>query len=917
MRPLRPAAAVLALGALSLGATAPASAAPPSNPTFAGKVTQYVDPAQQTALGFGDRSHWHLPWRAYLDTVPATRLRDAVGIQFNVSAAEADATARLLAANGFRRARVEQGWGGVSYDDPSRLADPADFRTKLQALNRHGIRPLILLNAHHGGPTPSRPFSATLMEPAARGARRVRVDAGTLAQIVPGRSGLELSGEHRQGDVLFTAVDTDGWAELARPLPTDLPAGAHPAVTLRYEPFARPGLADGSANPDFEETMGGWLAYVGAVTREAKQVLGSDAFDVEIWNELSFGSDFLDADNYYSPPVGRTYASVVHETPGLLSYWRLNEGLGSQTTDSRGTSDGTHTSGVRPGAAGALTGDQSSSAGYVGGWTEVPDRPSLDLADRMSLEAWVRRDSSGANHTILGKGSGAYVLWLTGDRLTLRKSHVGNIAQSTVPLMADRAWHHVAATKNGADVHLYVDGADVTGPVIDRTLTDTAEPLRIGTNTGGDSSFRGRIDEVAVYAAPLSAADVSAHHAAGRLDPALTQGSVDREILHRTTAWLRDPANAIGQVGIANGFASQRPWDAGSTSPPGLTALSKHPYLYSGMRRFFPGGAVLDETRPLSALGGVDGSQLPSGDWSETFTPTYDSFHPEYYLWGTHKVQRYDGFPLAMDNLVRDLSPRTTLLNGVEHGRATHPPGAQPPEMWITEMNIDPAGAPASFGLGPNDRLRFQAKAALRTMVAFVNKGVSAIDLYSAKDGNFSLVSNGFYDAVAGGAYPGDRAGGVVMDSMARLVAGFAGAVPLAAPRQVSLFEIGDYAGNRQFEGDGTAAHPPLYNRDVLAFLPFQVTPKRFVIPVYVMTTNLAKVYKPTAPPADQTRFDLPAETYRLTIGGVAGKGASVSATDPLTGQAVPVKVISGSGGQLVVELPVTDSPRLLAISER
>ena len=45
-----------------------------------------------------------------------------------------------------------------------------------------------------------------------------------------------------------------------------------------------------------------------------------------------------------------------------------------------------------------------------------------------------------------------------------------------------------------------------------------------------------------------------------------------------------------------------------------------------------------------------------------------------------------------------------------------------------------------------------------------------------------------------------------------------------------SLLEIDDYAGNKQFEGDGTADHPPLYNRDVLAFLPFQVTSNRFVI---------------------------------------------------------------------------------------
>jgi hypothetical protein len=119
-----------------------------------------------------------------------------------------------------------------------------------------------------------------------------------------------------------------------------------------------------------------------------------------------------------------------------------------------------------------------------------------------------------------------------------------------------------------------------------------------------------------------------------------------------------------------------------------------------------------------------------------------------------------------------------------------------------------------------------------------------------------------------------------------------------------------------QFAGDGTADHPPLYNRDVLAFLPFQVHARRFVIPIYVMTSNLAKNYKPAAPSTDPTRYDMPPETYRLTIGGTGGPGTTVSASDPLTGKAVPVKVVSSEPGRLVVELPVTDSPRLLKIDE-
>src|SRR3954447_25632317 len=83
-----------------------------------------IDPRQQTDLAFGERSHWLQPWRAYLDTPPATRLRDAIGINFNVEPAEAEATARLLSESGFRRARVSFGWESIAYSNPDQLRQP-------------------------------------------------------------------------------------------------------------------------------------------------------------------------------------------------------------------------------------------------------------------------------------------------------------------------------------------------------------------------------------------------------------------------------------------------------------------------------------------------------------------------------------------------------------------------------------------------------------------------------------------------------------------------------------------------------------------------------------------------------------------------------------------------------------------------
>ena len=93
--------------------------------------------------------------------------------------------------------------------------------------------------------------------------------------------------------------------------------------TLLYEPFRDPTLADGLPNPKAQRTLRGWTEFVGVVAREAEAVLGSEKFDVEIWNELSFGSDFLHINNYYLPPAepsgsGKIAQAIMEQTVGYL-----------------------------------------------------------------------------------------------------------------------------------------------------------------------------------------------------------------------------------------------------------------------------------------------------------------------------------------------------------------------------------------------------------------------------------------------------------------------------------------------------------------------------------------------------------------------------------------------------------------------
>jgi hypothetical protein len=387
-------------------------------------------------------------------------------------------------------------------------------------------------------------------------------------------------------------------------------------------------------------------------------------------------------------------------------------------------------------------------------------------------------------------------------------------------------------------------------------------------------------------------------------------GDVTETMPRATVAWLRDPARGLQHVGITNGFESQRPGGSGANSPPGLTAISKHPY--AGLKHF-PSAAVADGNRPVNALGHPEGRLDASGHWHQSFVPKYDALFPEWFLTG-----------LQTETLIRDLSPMTSLVYGRPHGRHTHPPGAPAPQLWITEVNLDPEGGDLSTPLPRRSRLRLseaeqrhvQAKSVLRYLSAYVNKGARAIYLYAAKAGGLSLISPSFFSSAGPQRAISARAGGATMEALQRFTRAFRGPAALRTRRQLSLLRIRDFERRVQFQGDGTTAHPPLYDRDVLAFLPFQVSDRRFVTPVYVMTRDVAKVY-PVRGRSGSSQMDMPPEPFDLTIGGLRTCRLHISVLDPLSGARPRARIRSCRPGRLVVGVPVTDSPRLLTLEER
>ncbi len=205
-----------------------------------------------------------------------------------------------------------------------------------------------------------------------------------------------------------------------------------------------------------------------------------------------------------------------------------------------------------------------------------------------------------------------------------------------------------------------------------------------------------------------------------------------------------------------------------------MTAIDKHPYY--GIKRF-PRDSVFNFLEPLDALGrkSYDQQTSPQGELvrRDRFVPRYDALFPEYILTA-----------IQTETLIRDISPITNDVSGTPHGRKTHPRGAAPPTVWITEANLDPTGADPSDPTNPGGSIarltrrdveHLQAKAALRYYTAFVNKGVSAVHLFAVKGGaTLSLVNPGFFERLrrSGGQYPGADAGGETPRAVRRLVRG-------------------------------------------------------------------------------------------------------------------------------------------------
>lgn len=207
---------------------------------------------------------------------------------------------------------------------------------------------------------------------------------------------------------------------------------------------------------------------------------------------------------------------VLADTP--LAYWKLDETSGTTAFDSSGngrnlTWTGTPGLGASPlintGTAVTLSGDDGAS------------RPLDAFTNRSqySVELWFSSTATASSFLLLhfAGTAGAWGLQLNRPGTTAGSVTARNYSTSVQVSSAavnNGARHHVVLVQDATTLRLYVDGTQVNSAASAQVNNDLIG-INLGQDNTGANKLVGKLDEVAYYGAPLSAARVLAHYNAG------------------------------------------------------------------------------------------------------------------------------------------------------------------------------------------------------------------------------------------------------------------------------------------------------------------------------------------------------------------------------------------------------------------
>jgi prepilin-type N-terminal cleavage/methylation domain-containing protein len=224
------------------------------------------------------------------------------------------------------------------------------------------------------------------------------------------------------------------------------------------------------------------------------------------------------------------YSNQVYHSLGadIVGNWDFDEGSGTTALDSSGYySTGTimngasYTTDTPQKAAGQGAGKYALSFDGSNDYVRVADKNILDFGTGdFTLSLWFKTNGNpSAESEILSKYSSVgYVVYInTSGVLYFYIRDGSNLRQGGPSGYLDNKWHHVAVTSDyDGYSRIYVDGAlkGSSNTTFTAPISNSID-LTIGSYTNGTNPFLGLIDEVRIYSAALTSAEIQKLYAEG------------------------------------------------------------------------------------------------------------------------------------------------------------------------------------------------------------------------------------------------------------------------------------------------------------------------------------------------------------------------------------------------------------------
>lgn len=197
---------------------------------------------------------------------------------------------------------------------------------------------------------------------------------------------------------------------------------------------------------------------------------------------------------------------------GLVGYWKMDEGVGTNITDSSGNNN-TGTFGTGTSAPTWTSGKFGIGTSFDGNdYINAGTSSIFNLNNQFSFETWINVSSLTPSwQFIMGKSS----YWGVNDaglhiKSTGLEFFVDNCRDSDYFTITTNKWYHIVGVYNGTNRQLYVDGKlEKNSSCTGKTLNN-AYNFSIGADNEFTYNYSGLMDDVRLYNRALSPSEVSA-----------------------------------------------------------------------------------------------------------------------------------------------------------------------------------------------------------------------------------------------------------------------------------------------------------------------------------------------------------------------------------------------------------------------